>query len=52
MSWLQKFFTELERDKTLRSSDILKAFLTIPDGKQFNEKKKHKNLIFFIYSNY
>jgi len=28
LKWIQQFFTELQRHKVLRSSDILKAFLS------------------------
>lgn len=40
MIWLQQFFTELQRDKTLRSSEILEIFLSMTDKKGFDAKKK------------
>jgi len=43
MRWLQDFFTEFQRDKTLRSSEISEAFLSITDKKAFEQKKKQIN---------
>lgn len=40
ITWLQQFFTELQRDKTLRSSEILEAFLSVTDKKSFEASKK------------
>ncbi len=38
--WLQQFFSELQRDKTLRSSDVFYCFFSLPQKPQFESRKK------------
>lgn len=40
VSWLQNFFTELQRYKTFRSSEIFQAFISTSDEKKFEAMKK------------
>ena len=43
MRLLQRFFTELQRDKTLRSADICYYFLSLDQKVQFDKKVKEIN---------
>lgn len=43
MRILQRFFTELQRDKTLRSADICYYFLSLDQRVQFDKKVKEIN---------
>lgn len=43
--WLQQFFDELQRDKTLRSSEITYYFLSLKEVVQFEKKKKEFNQV-------
>lgn len=40
VTWLQKFFDELQRDKLLRSSDIFRFFFSTIQKPQFDARKK------------
>ena len=35
VSWLQNFFTELQRNKTLRTSETFQAFISVADDNKF-----------------
>jgi len=40
VSWLQNFFTELQRNKTLRTSETFQAFISVADDNKFKSMKK------------
>ncbi len=40
MCWLQRFFEELQRDRTLRSTDLFQMFLSVQSRKEFDAKVK------------
>lgn len=40
VSWLQEFFTELQRNKTFRSSETFQAFMSVADENKFKGMKK------------
>eukprot|EP00826_Nyctotherus_ovalis_P042345 TRINITY_DN4343_c0_g1_i14.p1 TRINITY_DN4343_c0_g1~~TRINITY_DN4343_c0_g1_i14.p1 ORF type:complete len:187 (-),score=41.37 TRINITY_DN4343_c0_g1_i14:492-1052(-) len=40
VSWLQEFFTELQRNKTFRSSETFQAFMSAADENKFKGMKK------------
>ena len=40
VKWLQDFFGELQRDKTLRSSEVFQAFISMTDDAKFTAIKK------------
>jgi hypothetical protein len=40
VTWLQDFLTELQRDRTLRSSEVFNCFANITDKAQFDRKAK------------
>ena len=40
VKWLQQFFDELQRDQTLRSSEIFYLFFSLAQKTQFDSKKK------------
>ena len=43
VKWLQDFFSELERDKTFRSSEVFQVFISVDDPKRFEAMKKQIN---------
>lgn len=40
VSWLQDFFTELQRNKTFRTSEIFQSFMSVADENKFKAMKK------------